>query len=408
MSRGLLDWISAVDEPGWIWYAKYLAANDTLVTGGHQAGPYVPRLVFGTLFSSVLSSNELNPSHHFEATIADEGVIRTPRAIWYNNKVIGTGTRNECRITGWGGAGSPLLDPDATGALCIFAFRRGASGDAAECRIWICRNPAEEETAISVLGTVEPGAGVMLARDGSQLLDPAVKADQGHCQFRPEMLPATWRNTFPAASDIVALAIQSSPSARQQSPDRRLLTRRDCEYRIFRYVEESHVLPLVGEGFRSVDAFVATANAVSNRRKARSGASLELQTKAVFQEEHLQFSHDAVSERNKRPDFTFPSQECYQNPRWPEGRLRILGVKTTCKDRWRQVLDEAERVRTKHLLTLQEGVSESQFRQMRAAGLQLVVPQSLQRKYPREVRGGLVSLQTFIEQTREACNITGA
>jgi hypothetical protein len=30
----------------------------------------------------------------------------------------------------------------------------------------------------------------------------------------------------------------------------------------------------------------------------------------------------------------------------------MLGVKTTCSDRWRQVLAEADRIQLKHLLTL--------------------------------------------------------
>ena len=42
----------------------------------------------------------------------------------------------------------------------------------------------------------------------------------------------------------------------------------------------------------------------------------------------------------------------------------MLAVKTTAKDRWRQVLVEAERVETKHLLTLQEGISEIQYAQI--------------------------------------------
>ncbi len=42
----------------------------------------------------------------------------------------------------------------------------------------------------------------------------------------------------------------------------------------------------------------------------------------------------------------------------------MLAVKTTCKDRWRQILNEAQRIKPKHLLTLQEGVSHRQFDEM--------------------------------------------
>jgi hypothetical protein len=49
----------------------------------------------------------------------------------------------------------------------------------------------------------------------------------------------------------------------------------------------------------------------------------------------------------------------------------MLAAKTTVKDRWRQVLNEANRIETKHLLTLQEGVPEGQFTEMQDAKVNL-------------------------------------
>jgi hypothetical protein len=48
------------------------------------------------------------------------------------------------------------------------------------------------------------------------------------------------------------------------------------------------------------------ANAVTNRRKAGSGLSLELHARTIFDEEGLRYSHVEVSEGKKRPDFLFP------------------------------------------------------------------------------------------------------
>ncbi len=39
----------------------------------------------------------------------------------------------------------------------------------------------------------------------------------------------------------------------------------------------------------------------------------------------------------------------------------MLATKARCKDRWCQILNEADRIERKHLLTLRQGVSESQF-----------------------------------------------
>lgn len=81
----------------------------------------------------------------------------------------------------------------------------------------------------------------------------------------------------------------------------------------------------------------------------------------------------------------------------------MLAAKTTCKDRWRQVINEADRIRTKHLLTLQEGVSEGQFREMREAGVQLlVVPTGLHDAFPDSVRPHLIGVETFIAEIRLA------
>jgi len=63
--------------------------------------------------------------------------------------------------------------------------------------------------------------------------------------------------------------------------------------------------------------------------------------------------------------------------------------------------DEAEWIGTKCLLTLQEGVSENQFAQMEKAGIVLVVPQPLFKKYPESVRDRLVNFEWFIGEVSE-------
>ena len=79
----------------------------------------------------------------------------------------------------------------------------------------------------------------------------------------------------------------------------------------------------------------------------------------------------------------------------------MLAAKTTLRERWRQVLEEAERIPTKHLLTLQEGVSVKQYAQMHEAGIILVVPSSLQKHFPESIRPEFVSLDGFIQEVSE-------
>ena len=74
----------------------------------------------------------------------------------------------------------------------------------------------------------------------------------------------------------------------------------------------------------------------------------------------------------------------------------MLAVKTTCKDRWRQVLAEANRIPAKHLLTLEPAISETQTAEMQAQSLKLVLPAPLHATYREAQRAWLMSLRDFI------------
>lgn len=83
-----------------------------------------------------------------------------------------------------------------------------------------------------------------------------------------------------------------------------------------------------------------------------------------------------MTEGNKKPDFIFPSGEAYHNSSFDIQKLVTLAAKTTCKDRWRQVLNEANRLKDspKYLCTLQQGISGAQMDEMQAENVVLVVP----------------------------------
>jgi hypothetical protein len=396
-------WMNRVSGEGWKWYVKILSGNDTLLNDSHQAGPYVPKDVVFELFPTVARSNEKNPRVTFAVQIDSHATGTHATAIWYNNRVIGEGTRNEARITGWGGRTSPILDPEATGSICILAFRQEDGRDAAECRVWVCSSIEEEDLLIERLGPLEPGRSIFLDAAGAtvQLSPPAPR--DSPCTLGLEQIPPSWRLRFPEAQEIVARAVSHLPSVRRKVSDDRLVRRRECEFGLFRSLEEALVLPRIREGFATVDLFVNFALSVTNRRKSRSGVSLELHAKTIFDEEHLSYSYDETSEERKRPDFLFPSAEAYRDTQTSPDRLRMLAVKTTCKDRWRQILNEADRIPKKHLLTLQEGVSLHQFAEMRAENVTLVVPHALHETYPEAIRSSLLTLEQFIQSTWQVC-----
>jgi hypothetical protein len=78
----------------------------------------------------------------------------------------------------------------------------------------------------------------------------------------------------------------------------------------------------------------------------------------------------------------------------------MLGSKTSLKDRWRQILPEADRIRSKHLFTLDTGVSQAQTDQMAASGVQLVVPRGLHQTYFPVQQEWLMDLSGFIDHVR--------
>lgn len=84
----------------------------------------------------------------------------------------------------------------------------------------------------------------------------------------------------------------------------------------------------------------------------------------------------------------------------------MLGVKSTCKDRWRQVLAEADRIEHKHLLTLEASISKHQTDEMRAKNLQLVLPRGLHETYMPEQQAWLMDISSFTTLVRERQDAT--
>jgi hypothetical protein len=181
-----------------------------------------------------------------------------------------------------------------------------------------------------------------------------------------------------------------------EDPDAALLQWMDDEERIFRLLERHIVQKHLESGFEDVDAFIQVSLSVQNRRKSRVGFAFENHIEAVLQENGVQYQRGGQAEGKRKPDFLFPGQAAYLDKTFPESRLRVLGAKTTCKERWRQVLAEADRVSQKHLITLEPSVSSDQTDEMKSRNLQLVVPTPIQTTYKPEQQEWLMSFGEFI------------
>jgi hypothetical protein len=185
-------------------------------------------------------------------------------------------------------------------------------------------------------------------------------------------------------------------------PDSTLMAWMEREELLFRTLERELVRDRLDKGFSGdVDGFLQFSLSVQNRRKSRVGAALESHLASILDACNVRYSRTEPTENKSKPDFLFPGIDEYRSAHYPADRLTMLGAKTTCKDRWRQVLSEAARIDIKHLLTLEAAISEPQTCEMRAQRLQLVVPRPLHKTYSIQQQGWLMNLRDFIGIVRE-------
>lgn len=196
---------------------------------------------------------------------------------------------------------------------------------------------------------------------------------------------------------VFSRGLLGSTTCSVEEPDRCLLMWMEHEEKLFRTFEKFLVGERLREGFTDdVDGFIRYSLSVQNRRKSRVGHALENHIEQIFMDNGISHVRGGKTENNSKPDFLFPSVDDYHNPLFPEEKLKMLGSKSTCKDRWRQVLSEAARIKHKHLLTLEPGISENQTDEMMSNNLTLVVPESLHATYTQKQADWLMSLSEFI------------
>lgn len=181
-------------------------------------------------------------------------------------------------------------------------------------------------------------------------------------------------------------------------PDLCLFAWLEQEEMLFRTLERHIVTEKLQQGFNeNVDEFISFSLAVQNRRKSRAGYAFEHHLAEIFDANQVRYSRGAKTERNNKPDFLFPGINFYNTEQFPVELLVMLGVKTSAKDRWRQILSEADRINLKHLITLEPAISKNQTDEMKAQSLQLVVPQPIFDTYLPEQHAQLITLADFLQ-----------
>lgn len=197
------------------------------------------------------------------------------------------------------------------------------------------------------------------------------------------------RNCYNDAYSVTSKSIISNP-------DKELLNWISAEFQLFKAIENELYSTRIQTPFSTVEELVETANTILNRRKSRAGKSLEHHLSEVFRNFNIRYDSQVVTEDNKKPDFLFPAKSAYEDMTFNPDKLTVLASKTTCKDRWRQILNEADRIKTKHLFTLQQGISKAQLEEMYKYDVCLVIPAPYLESFPKEFRDRILTLKGFI------------
>lgn len=367
-------------------FCKFLSANDTGATGGHQSGILISKSAVEMMFSRQELEQDGIPKRTVKIRWQDD--FETESSFTYYE------SKNELRITRFG-RGFPFLKPEQTGAL--FVFTQQTKFD--YCGYFL-ETDEEIEEFLDTFG-ISP-------TETNSLIDTGKVSSETQEKMAIQEFISSLEVDFPA-SDVMSAAARTIEEKAYDhieyiltNPDEKIISWTNMEYTLFRALEYARYGEIITKGFQSVDEFVRVANVVLNRRKSRAGKSLEHHLSAIFDGNGIEYSSQAVTEGNKKPDFLFPSQEAYHNYNFPTDYLISLAAKTTCKDRWRQVLNEADRLRDKpkYLCTLQQGISGAQMDEMQAENVILVVPKPYIVTYPKDRRERIWTLAQFVQYVK--------
>jgi hypothetical protein len=120
-------------------------------------------------------------------------------------------------------------------------------------------------------------------------------------------------------------------------------------------------------------------------RRSRRGQSLQNHFARLLRLEGIPHAAQCETEPGERPDFVFPGCAEYHDRAFPSARLQMVACKSTARERWRQVLNEAVRIPEKHLLTVDGGLTLATVAAMRSAAISVFMPSPIiTSRYPSD------------------------
>ena len=359
---------------------KFISSNDAGKTGAHQSGFYLPKREW-QMFTPHPPIKGENKKHWIKIEWQDD--VETDSVItWYG------AAKSEYRVTRFG-KGFPYLSPDMVGDLLVL-IRKNET----EFLAYILDLEEDIKEIQAALG-VEVVESYGVYQYGIIQLETEDECIDRHFRKFAGLL-----TEFPSGKVFSAEARRALKDCMKKfdrlTPDKSLLAGMDAEYKLFKLAERQICQSDVIRVFRDVDDFLHTASSIMNRRKSRAGRALENHVEQVLIDAKI--PHEMRPNIDGKPDIVIPSRAAYYDDTYPLDKLFIVGVKTTCKDRWRQVLKEGKRVPKKHILTTQQGISTNQLNDMHEENVTLVVPKKFHDDYPKKHDIILLTVEEFVSK----------
>lgn len=369
-------------------FCRFITANDTGKNGSHQAGFYIPKCAAPLLFGFTGIRGE-NKDKYIKIKWQNDFITES-RLVYYGQR-----TRNEYRITRFG-KDFPFFEEEHVGDLLIIDQQNEEQYDG-----FVLQADQDIDDFFATFNLSSEKTNQLINISQVILPENRIENDIEELITKYSDFPET---TLMAklARDIYNRVHHVTNKEIRVHPDTLLLQWIDTEYSLFRGFEDKIYSPVYRSSFSNCQELIKFSNMILNRRKARAGKSLEHHLANIFTAAQLHFEQQVITEDNKRPDFLFPDGASYHNLLFPAEKLIFLGAKTTCKDRWRQVLNEADRIEHKYLFTLQQGISKNQLKEMKHEHLTLVVPAPYLTSFDKEYQQDIKTLSLFITMVQNS------
>ncbi|WP_431099174.1 type II restriction endonuclease [Polaromonas aquatica] len=378
--------------------SKYLSAVDAMPTSNqHEIGSNKFTAILGDPSTQKL---RFNTTFLFFNPDVDEPESCTDTVTYYDTRLNQPNRRPEYRLYYRDNAVTEQLKK---GDFCLIAVQN--NGD---LLIAVARPDSDHERRLRYLFDVENAQAQWVVEKeidtqkldfASQTILEALGVEiKDSADEMLDRIVAKFGLRFPPTKEFSEFARHSlgSDLSAKDDPDRAIEEWMRQEERLFRSLERAIVEVRLEQGFEAVDPFIAFSLSVQNRRKSRVGHAFENHLEAVLKANDIRYQRGGRTEGNSKPDFLFPSETAYHDPNVSSPPLRMLAAKSTCKDRWRQVLAEAARIPIKHLVTLETAISQSQTQEMQANHVQLVTPKSVKSTYTNAQQVWILSLEQFV------------